>query len=187
MISTKMDKTLISVPVLCDADCTIVFKKQNIQVFKDNKLMIEGPRDSDTNLCLMPLENDSNRDTNSKQANQSFVLQLKHTANSTYQQQSAATLQAWHYATLGALAVTTLIQAINNNWLTTTPGLTTDGVRKHLLKSIQTTGHTHKVGQNIRSTKVIAAEEIIEENRNKINPSENYLPPQTIINRNHYV
>ena len=48
-------------------------------------------------------------------------------------------------------------------------------------------GHMHKVRQNIRSTKVITAEEIMEENRNMINPSEDYLPPRTITNRDHYV
>ena len=41
----EMDRSLISVPVLCDADCTVVFKKDNVQVIKGNKIIIEGPRD----------------------------------------------------------------------------------------------------------------------------------------------
>lgn len=41
------------------------------------------------------------------------------------------------HACLGAPTVTTLIDAINNNRLTTFPGLTANEVRKHLPKSIQ--------------------------------------------------
>ena len=50
----EMERSLISVPVLCDADCTGVFKKNNVQVIKDNKIIIEGPRDAETNL-LRPM------------------------------------------------------------------------------------------------------------------------------------
>ena len=46
----EMDRSLISVPVLCDADCTVVFNKGNVQVIKDNKTIIEGARDTETNL-----------------------------------------------------------------------------------------------------------------------------------------
>ena len=84
----------------------------------------------------MPLEYNKNKDTKLKQEKGLFVIQLKHTANSAYRQQSAAKLQAWHHATLGAPVVTTLIRAINNNWLTIFPGLTANGVQKHLPKSV---------------------------------------------------
>ena len=91
----------------------------------------------------------------------------------------SAHLQAFHHASLGAPVVTTLIRAINNNWLTSFPGLTADGIRKHLPKSIQTTmGHMHKVRQNIRSTIVVTDTEIMEENKDTKDPSEDYLPPQ---------
>ena len=61
------------------------------------------------NLWLMPLKHDNNNNNKKKSTKRSFVIQLKHTANSAYQQKSAAHLQAWHHATLGALVVNTLI------------------------------------------------------------------------------
>ena len=63
-----MDQTLISVLVLCDTECTVIFKKDNVQVFKDNNIMIERPRDSETNLWLIPLEynKNNNKNTNNK-------------------------------------------------------------------------------------------------------------------------
>ena len=84
--------------------------------------------------------------------------------------------------------VATLIRAINKNRLTSFPGLTVDGIRKHLPKTIQTTiGHMHKVRQNIRSTKVVTDTEIMEENKDTKDPSEDYLPPCPIKNRDHIV
>ena len=110
----EMDKSLIPVPVLCDAGCGVVFKQQKAQVIKNNKVIIEGDRDAITNLWLIPLENDSNKpDTNPR--SRSAYIQLQHVANSVYCQKLAAHLQAFHYASLGAPVVTTLIRAINNN------------------------------------------------------------------------
>ena len=88
----EMDQSLILVLVLCDADCTVVFNKGNVQVIKDNKIIIEGPRDMETNLWLMSLESNNNHNKNTKPPNQPFVIQLKYTANSAYQQNSAAHL-----------------------------------------------------------------------------------------------
>ena len=123
---------------------------------------------------------------NTKPIKQLFVIQLKHTANSAYQQNSASHLQAWHHTILGALVVTTLIRAINNNWLTSFPGLTATGIRKHLPKSIQTTmGHLHKVRKNLRPTEKVTTEEIMEDIVE--DSSEDFLPPRKIKNCEHIV
>ena len=137
----------------------------------------------ETNLWVMPLENNNNND-NTDTTKRPFVIQLKHTANSAYQQKSASQLQAWHHATLGALVVTTLIKAIDKNWLTTFPGLTSNGVRKHLPESIQTTmGHLHKVRKNLRPTDKVMTEEKMEDEEE----DPDYLPPRIIKNREHIV
>ena len=84
-------------------------------------------------------------------------------ACSAYQQRTTAELMSFHHATLGAPVVKTLVRAINNNWLSTFPGLTADAVKNHLPKSIQTTmGHLHRVRQGIRSTKKLTIKELME-------------------------
>ena len=45
----------------------------------------------------------------------------------------------------------------------------------------------HKVRQNIRSTKVVTAYEIMKENRDKHDQSEEFLSPRKIKNRNNIV
>ena len=48
-------------------------------------------------------------------------------------------------------------------------------------------GHMHKVRQNVCSTKVVTDTEIMEEHKDTKDPSENYLPPRTIKNRDHII
>ena len=53
----EMERSLISVPVLCDADCTVVFKKKNVQVIKANKiicLLYTSPSPRDLARSRMP-------------------------------------------------------------------------------------------------------------------------------------
>ena len=110
----ETDKSLVLVPVLCDAGCKVIFGEHNLQVLKNNKVIIEGDQDAITNLWLIPLENDNKEPDKSPQPRLAYI-QLQHTANSLYRQKSAAHLQAFHHASLGATVVTTLIRAINNN------------------------------------------------------------------------
>ena len=83
----EMGQSLISVPVLCDANCTVVFNIVNVQVITDNKIITEASRDMEINLWLMPLKsnNNNNNNNNTKPTKRPFVIQLKHTANSAFQ------------------------------------------------------------------------------------------------------
>ena len=54
----EMDKSLVSVPVLCNAGCKVIFGEHDVQAMKHNKVIIEGDRDIITIIWLIPLEND---------------------------------------------------------------------------------------------------------------------------------
>lgn len=133
-----MDRTLISVPVLCYGDCTAVFRKHNIQVFKNNEIIIEGSRDSEKNLWLLQHKHNNVNNNKDKPTQQYFLIQLKYISDSVNQQKLIAHLQAWYHAASRAPVVTTLIRAINSNWVTSFPRLTAYGIYKHLPKTIQT-------------------------------------------------
>ena len=49
------DKNLLSVPVLCDAGCMCIFCQKKVMVIKNNKIIMEGPRDPKTNLWCIPI------------------------------------------------------------------------------------------------------------------------------------
>jgi hypothetical protein len=109
---------------------------------------------------------------------------LVHAANSAYHQPTIAKLMAYLNATIGSLPVKTLCNAIDNDWLTSFPGLTSSAIRKHLPKSLSTAmGHMHMIRKGIRSTKPTVNEIMNEE----IDPEPILDPPRHINNREHYV
>jgi hypothetical protein len=78
-----------------------------------------------------------------------------------------------------------LCNAIDNDWLTSFPGLTSSAIRKHLPKSISTTmGHMHMIRKGIRPTNKPTANEIMNE---EIDPEPPLDPPRQINNREHNV
>jgi hypothetical protein len=73
-----------------------------------------------------------------------------HAANSAYHQPTIAKLMAYLNATIGSLPIKTLCNAIDNDWLTSFPGLTSKAIRKHLPKAISTTmGHMHMIRKGV--------------------------------------
>jgi hypothetical protein len=88
-------------------------------------------------------------------------------------------------ATIGSLPVKTLCYTINNDWLTSFPGLTSSAIRKHLPKAISTTmGHMHMIRKGIRSTNKPTINEIMNE---EIDLEPKLDPPRHINNWQHYV
>ena len=87
-------------------------------------------------------------------------------------------------ACMEAPVVNTYINVINNNWLSTFPGLTVESVKRHLPKTIQTTmEHIHRIRQNIWLTQKITSSMIMDEMEEEIT----LHPPQQFIDRQHNV
>ena len=157
---------------------------------------MEGPRDKITNLWTIPIRQSSPSEpqaptdgvsvitTPSKYNNKSSIRIVPHSAN-TYTQRSAAELQAWHHGTLGSPPPATLIDTIKNDRLSTFPGLSVEGVRRHLPKALATPmGHMHKYRQNMRSTKTPTIDELMNE---EFEPDIVLEPPRQILDQKDYV
>jgi hypothetical protein len=110
---------------------------------------------------------------------------MVHAANSAYHQPTIAKLMAYLNATIGSLPVKPLCNAIDNDWLTSFPGLTSKAIKKHLPKSISTTmGHMHMIRNGIRSTTKPTINEIMTE---ELETEPQLEPPQHITNQQHHV
>jgi hypothetical protein len=141
----EMDKALLSVPELVNADCDVNFNKQSVVVIDNNieQVILKGRRDPATRLWLIPI------------VQQQIELQhqfkfkiptsdVTHTVNSAYQQRTVSKSIQFLHATAGSPPVKTWCKAIDNNYFITWPGLTSQAVRKHLHKSEATSmGHLH--------------------------------------------
>jgi hypothetical protein len=178
----EMKQPLLSIPLLADDGCKISLTADNIIVTKNNKTILKGIRDTVSTLWMIPI----------KYHRKALLLAqdlpsvpILHAANSAYHQPTIAKLMAFHNATIGSLPVKTLCNAIDNDWLTSFPGLTSKAIKKHLPKSISTaTGHLHMIRKGIRSTTKPTINEIMNE---ELEPELDLEPPRHITNRQHYV
>jgi hypothetical protein len=139
----EMKQPLLSIPLLADDGCKISLTADSIIVTKNNKTILKGNRDKLSTLWMIPIKHHKKKQLLAQQLPSVPVL---HAANSAYHQPTIAKLMAFHNATIGSLPVKTLCNAIDNDWLTSFPGLTSQAIRKHLPKSISTTmGHLHMI------------------------------------------
>jgi hypothetical protein len=178
----EMEQPLLSIPLLADDGCKINLTKDNIVVTKNDKIILKGIRDTVSTLWMIPIKH--NKRVNLL-AQSLPPVPATHAANSAYHQPTIAKLMAYLNATIGSLPVKTLCNAIDNDWLTSFPGLTSKAIRKHLPKSISTTmGHMHMIRKGIRSTTNPTINEIMNE---ESTPEPQLDPPRHITNRQHYV
>jgi hypothetical protein len=177
----EMDTPLLSIPVLADDGCKIELTEDNIVVKKNNKIILKGIRDKTTTLWMIPIKHREK----ARILAQHLPPLPSHAANSAYHQPTIAKLMAYLNAAIGSLPVKTLCNAIDNDWLTSFPGLTSAAIRKHLPKSISTTmGHLHMIRKGIRSTTKPTISEIMNE---ELEPEPVLPPPIRVTNRQHIV
>jgi hypothetical protein len=178
----EMEQPLLSIPLLADDGCKINLTKDNIVVTKNDKIILKGIRDKASTLWMIPIKHHKKVKL---LAQELPSVPLVHVTNSAYHQPTIAKPMAYLSATIGSLPVKTLCNAVDNDWLTSFPGLTSSAIRKHLPKSISTTtmGHMHMIRKGVRSTKPTVNEIMNEES----NLEPILDPPRHINNREHYV
>jgi hypothetical protein len=141
----QMREALLSVGTLCDHGYEARFTAHDVKIYDNNKVIINGSRDTKTRLWRIPLTNNS-------------VLapahEVHHFASSAYHQPNQETLVRFLHASAGSPVPSTWISAIDNGHYATWPGLTSALVRKHLPKSeVTVKAHIQQQRKNLRSTK----------------------------------
>ena len=99
---------LILLPQLVDDGCEITLTKHAINIKKDDKEIIKGPRDPITRMWTVPFTID---DSPPETALHTIEIQSELACNA-YTQKSTADLATYHHVTLGSNAPPTLIKAI---------------------------------------------------------------------------
>jgi hypothetical protein len=117
-----MTKPLFSVPVLCDGDMEVTFRKTEMFVKdKNNNVVLQGKRDTATPLWFIPIV----------RHNVCHVEQLKAMRNSNpshpmahsaYHQNTRPKLTAYLHACVSSVPPATWIKAIKKGWFDSWPG-----------------------------------------------------------------
>ena len=134
----EMQKLILSAPVLSDNGCTVTFYKKEVLVKNAKQVpIVRGTQDRVTGLWLVPISNielerhwTKMRLTRKQRPGtfrntQQLRRKIYHRANSAYRQRILPHLAACLHACAGDVPPATWIQAINQGWFSTWPGLTT--------------------------------------------------------------
>ena len=110
----EMTKPLFSVPVLCDGNMEVTFRKADMFV-QNNNIVLTGKRDTATPLWLIPIVQQPVSHMPQLQTRQN-VSPILHTAHSAYHQQTLPKLTAYLHACVSSIPPTTWMKAINKGW-----------------------------------------------------------------------
>jgi hypothetical protein len=141
--------SLISLGQLCDDNCVVTLDKNELQVKKNNKLLLKGTRNPSDGLWDIPIT----IPTTKLQPRLSHVFH--HRANVIITKNKSKTeLVQYLHACCFSPAHSTFIQAVKNGNFITWPGLDATSIHKYLPDSVATAkGHLDQEQQNLQSTK----------------------------------
>lgn len=149
--------------MLYDAGCTANFNATQVRIYHNNTLLLEGNRNPNTGLWMIPVEIKKQTSPYANFVRQSSIIATKvakshaslftHQANLVNQPNKSAELVAFAHAALFSPSLTTLAKAINKNFLHDFPGLTAKALRDHPPVTAATAmGHLDQVRKNQRPT-----------------------------------
>lgn len=120
------------------------FTQGNVEIHQDGEVVLRGHRDELTRLWHIDLQNPPRDEPH-------FAANVMHIA-------SQAQLMNFYHWTLGAPAISTMLTAINKNYLDSFPGLTATLLRKYYPNPMATSkGHLDQTRKNQRSTRLRSA------------------------------
>ena len=138
----------MSIGQLCDDNCAAVFRKHDLHVFKNNKLVLKGLRNYCDGLWDVPLPQYHMNMRKEQQLQQKINIIVP--KNQTQYQ-----LANFYHGALCSPTIKTLQSAINNNQLLSWPAIEKLNFPKVILdtKAIHM-GHLDQERQNLQSTKI---------------------------------
>ena len=134
------NSSLLSIGQLCDDNCSAIFTKTNLQIIKDDKIILEGMRNLTDGLWDVPLYNEP----------QPYL-----SANAIIQKKkSKEQLAAYYHACCFSPCISTFSKAIKNGNFHSWPGLQDLALYKHMKRTMATSmGHLDQEQQGLQSTK----------------------------------
>jgi hypothetical protein len=143
------NSSLISIGQLCDDDCVAILDKRRLQVFKNSKCILMGPRNKTDGLwdIVLPLWNASATPVEARANQQINAIIHKNT--------SKTPLVTYLYGCCCSPRTSTWKKAIRNGNFITWPGIDDLSINAHLEDSVDSAkGHLDQERKNLQSTRI---------------------------------
>ena len=167
---------LVSVSVLCDAGCEVLFHPAGCDITYNGETIIRGWRCMQSNMWRISLTDDGTNNIIPDDVSIEDQVEMpSFFANSIYECENTNQLIQFYHATMGFPAASTWCKAIDAGYFKGWPGLTSKRVRR-FIKIVEETemGHMDQRRAGIRSTRVPPDAES--------DPDSMELVPQTLLN-----
>jgi len=139
--------SLVSIGQLCDSGCEVTFDAKVVTVNHNNHVVLSGKRDTTTGLWHLNLVDPTPLAT--------LPAPTEHQSHAAVGSATPAELVAFSHAALFSPVLSTLVTALDRNYLSNFPGLSAQLVRKYPPQSIaMVKGHLDQSRKNQRSTKM---------------------------------
>jgi hypothetical protein len=130
-VHPDLQNSLISLGQLCDNGCDyVLLDKHHASIIQNGVTSIIGQRDTSNGMWLVDLQ-----PSGAPMVPPARHPTYQHRANSAYEQKTKAALIDFLHRACFSPPISTWVQAIEDNFSTTWPGLSADAVRKFLPKS----------------------------------------------------
>jgi hypothetical protein len=144
LVPELQSHSLLSIGKFCDAGCIVELDKFELRIIYDDEIILTGHRDDSSKLWLI----------NNPPPSQRIKAPTIESANAALGSATPQDLVAFGHAALFSPALSTLEQALNQDFIDGFPGLTATSLRKHPPRSIpMAMGHLDQSRKNQRSTK----------------------------------
>ena len=148
------NSSLISIGQLCDDDCVAILDKRRLQVFKNNKRILMGPRNKTDGLwdIVLPLPTTSATPVEATPVEARANLQI----NAIIRKNTSKTqLVTYLYGCCCSPTTSTWKKAIKNGNFITWPGIDDLSINAHLEDSVDSAkGHLDQERKNLQSTRI---------------------------------
>ena len=143
------NESLLSIGQLCDNDCIALFNKSSLHIFKDDKIIIKGTRNTKDGLWDVPFHTKQNlpSSTPTSKTSINYIIQ---------RDQSKTDLGKYLHGCAFSPVISTFQKAIKSDNFITWPGIDTINFSKAVGMTPATAkGHLDQERKNLQSTKQI--------------------------------
>jgi hypothetical protein len=147
--------SLVGIRILCNAGCTVTFTEKYCDVMYNEKLILRGYKDPQTDLWTLPITSDAimRQSTVGKDFGNQKNLQQIQVAGFTHSVRTRANAIKFAHQSLCNPKISTLVKALKKGFLKGCPNMNMELVTKYLNPSPATAkGHMKQLKKGIRTT-----------------------------------
>ena len=146
--------SLISIGQLCDDNCDVLFNKHRFTAIKNNRIIMQGPRNLQDGLWDVHIHASETTNKNKNNISDTYISHNNRINIIVQKNTPISELIQFYQGCLFSPTKSTMLQAARNDHFINWPGLTPENINKYYVKTPYVSkGHMNQERQGLQSTK----------------------------------